>query len=186
MINVLFDGYPEDYKGYLIRTDYRIALQILQCFSDEEFSVEEKYAQAAVLLFGNGAPNDWELIIEGITWFVNGGNEKKGSSASVENILDFEVDNRRIRSAFLKAYGIDIAKEYMHYFDFLDRFNDIGECAMSNVMKIRTEEIDPNMSEKSRLRLMELKREFSLDKSVSYTEEEQEQLNIFMDMIKNG
>lgn len=186
MINVLLDGYPEDYQGYLIRTDYRIGLQILQCFSDKEFTTEEKYAQAAVLLFGNGAPNDWELIIEGITWFINGGHEKKESNGSVDAILDFEIDNRRIRSAFLRAYGIDIAKEYMHYFDFLDRFNDIGDCAMSNVMKIRSEEFDPNMSEKARRRLMELKKECSLEKVPSFTTEEQEQLGAFMDMIKNG
>lgn len=187
MLNTLFDGYPEEYEGYLIRTDFRIGLQIMQCLSDEDFTVEEKYAQAVYLLFGNGAPNDWNKALQGVKWFINGGRECVVNEESVEPILDFEVDNRRIRTAFLRYYGIDLSKGYMHYFDFLDRLNDIGECALSNVMQIRgKDENDKNLDAKTRKKLKKLKAEFALNVSPKFTEEQQEKLDAFMEMIKSS
>lgn len=186
MLNVLLDGFPDEYDGYLIRTDYRIALQILQCLADEDFTENEKYAQVVYLLFGNGAPNDWNKAFDGVKWFINGGRVNVVNEESIDPILDFVVDNRRMRTAFLRYYGIDLAKEYMHYFDFLDRLNDIGECALANVMQIRSrDEKDRNLDAKGREKLRKLKKEFGLKKQTNFTEEQQEQLDSFMEMIKS-
>jgi len=187
MMNVLFDGYPEEYEGYLIRTDFRIGLQILQCLADKEYTKEEKYAQVVYLLFGNGAPRDWNRALNGVKWFLNGGREKVVNEEHIEPILDFEVDNRRIRTAFLRYYNVDLSKEYMHFFDFLDKLNDIGECALSNVMQIRGKDVDDkNLDAKTKAKLRKLKREFALETPEEFTEEQQEKLDAFMEIIKKG
>lgn len=187
MLNALFDGFPDEYHGYLIRTDYRIGLQILQCLSDKEYTQEERCAQVVYLLFGNGAPNDWNEAFQGVKWFLNGGRDSVVNEESIDPILDFEIDNRRIRTAFLRYYGIDLSKEYMHYFDFLDRLNDIGECALVNVMQIRGKDInDKNLNAEAKAKLRKLKEEFALDTSTNFTDEQQERLDAFMDAIKNG
>ena len=36
MFNLLLDALPTEYEGYLIRTDYRIGIQISQALEDEE------------------------------------------------------------------------------------------------------------------------------------------------------
>ena len=38
MYNFLLDSLPEDYEGYLLRTDYRVGIQISQALEDEELS----------------------------------------------------------------------------------------------------------------------------------------------------
>ena len=54
--NLLLDPLPDSYAGYLIRTDYRIGVQISLCLQDEDLTQEERVSQAVWLLFGSGAP----------------------------------------------------------------------------------------------------------------------------------
>ena len=42
MFNLLLDALPAEYEGYLIRTDYRIGIQISQALEDEELEPYEK------------------------------------------------------------------------------------------------------------------------------------------------
>ena len=37
--NILLDRLPDSYQGWLIRTDYRIGIQIALCLQDEELSL---------------------------------------------------------------------------------------------------------------------------------------------------
>lgn len=46
MYNFLLDSLPEDYEGYLLRTDYRVGIQISQALEDEELSLQERLAVA--------------------------------------------------------------------------------------------------------------------------------------------
>ena len=42
MYNAMLDRLPEDYNGWLIRTDYRIGVQIQLCISDPDLTDAEK------------------------------------------------------------------------------------------------------------------------------------------------
>ena len=68
MYNAMLDRLPEDYNGWLIRTDYRIGVQIQLCISDPELSDNEKTAIALNLLYGRGMP-DLQTAIDGLSWF---------------------------------------------------------------------------------------------------------------------
>ena len=54
MTNIILDRLPTEYKGYLIRTSFRIGIQISLCLQDEDYSEEERVLIALNLLYGNG------------------------------------------------------------------------------------------------------------------------------------
>ena len=195
MVAVL-DGYPEEYKGYLIRTDYRIGMQICMCLADNELNKEERIITALMLLFGNGIP-PIEIAMEGMNWFINGGKEpvkrpgiisEQESEQEVEekseDYFDFEVDADRIMTAFLHRYNVDLVRENLHWFKFLAMLADVGQCAFTDVVGIRKKSITSNMSPEYRATLSELKKQYSLTK---YTEEEREKLeSFFAELVENS
>ena len=50
MFNMLLDRLPSDYKGYLIRTDYRIGIQISLALDDPELNENDRVMVALSLL----------------------------------------------------------------------------------------------------------------------------------------
>jgi len=188
-MNILQDGYPRDYNGYLIRSSFLNALQIIDCLNDNEFTEAEKQGQALNLLFGNGVPDDLEEALNGLSWFLNCGlTASKGDENSVQQ-YDFKVDGGRIASAFKRFYQIDITKEDMHWFEFCDKLSDFGECAFTNVIDIRTKDInDGSVPEKMKDTYRKLKERYALyeDSDVTLTELEKEKIKAFLEVVKNN
>ena len=42
MYNIMLDGLPDEYEGYLIRTDFRIGMQISEAMNDVNLAEPEK------------------------------------------------------------------------------------------------------------------------------------------------
>ncbi len=139
MLNVILDGFPAEYEGYLIRTDFRIGIQIAQAMDDVNLAAPEKMAVAMELLYGNGVPHDRELAESGLHWFMRGGLEEDECTPSDGKppAYSFEQDNRMIYTAFLARYGIDLTRERLHWFKFLAMLGDLGDCTLAEVMSIR-------------------------------------------------
>ena len=55
MFNMLLDRLPSSYKGYLIRTDYRIGIQISLALDDPDLSDNDRVWVAQIL-------QDWALL----------------------------------------------------------------------------------------------------------------------------
>lgn len=184
-MNAILDGWPEEYKGYLIRTDYRIGIQISQCLMDNEYDESEKIATALTLLYGYGIPADFEVAMSGLSWFLNCGEKRKNleDEAEKEDVFDFDIDSGRIITAFLRFYNIDLTRTGMHWFQFLAMLSDLGECAFINVMNYRTAKITTDMSAEQRKTYELMKRKYSL---VEYTDEEQESINNFLMELENA
>ncbi|MBE5867990.1 MAG: hypothetical protein E7293_03405 [Lachnospiraceae bacterium] len=181
-MNAILDGYPDEFEGYLIRTDFRIGIQIALCLEDQEIEETERVAIALDLLFGRGIP-DYETAFRCLAWYMNGGQEqrdKKNVSEDEEEetdqAFDFEIDSGRIMTAFLRSYNIDLTKEKMHWFHFLALIGDVGECAFTNVINIRTKKLTSSMSSDQRATYAELKKKYSL---VEYTEDERAKIDEF-------
>ena len=110
MYNFLLDSLPEDYEGYLLRTDYRVGIQISQALEDEELSSQERLAVAFSLLYGNGTPPA-EIAYQGLQWFLNGGNlpeQEDGQENSNEEdpgirFFSFDYDAARLYSGFRRC-----------------------------------------------------------------------------------
>lgn len=169
MYNALLDRLPEDYDGWLIRTDYRIGVQIQLCISDPELSDSDKTATALHLLYGNGMP-DLQTAIDGLGWFLSCGNPIKDDGHDDPPVYSFEQDAARIVSAFKKVFWRDISREKMHWFEFVPMLGDLAGTAFTSVIDIRTTDAS-EISEKKRAEFIRMKKRFAL--SNSYTDEEE-------------
>lgn len=183
-MNPILDGYPEEFEGFLIRSDFRIGIQISQCLTDEELEDLEKIAVAVNLLFGLGAPEP-DIAVKGLSWFLNGGMEpaKIQQSEDGEKFFDFDIDAGRILTAFHRFYQIDLTKETMHWFQFLAMLGDLGECAYTSVIGYRTTQITSDMSPGQRKLYSEMKKKYSL---VEYTEDELDRIQDFLSELKEN
>ncbi|AWY06895.1 MAG: hypothetical protein [Caudoviricetes sp.] len=181
MYNAMLDRLPEDYNGWLIRTDYRIGIQIQLCISDPELSDSEKTGTALSLLYGNGMP-DLQTAIDGLSWFMSGGNPSKANEAdNGPPAYSFEHDAGRIVSAFRKVFGMDISRERLHWFEFLNMLGDLSDTAFTSVIDIRTTDIN-DVDKKRRSEFIRMKNRFAL--SGQYTAEEQAEIDEFMERLK--
>lgn len=184
--NPLIDKFPTKYKNVELNTDFRVALEIFRIQSDPSKDDTTKKLEALNKLYKfeihiDDPPDLVEFVWSGLEWFLKGGDgnfinivektededeEKSNEDDEESNVkkgdnedfpLDYDFDSSRIYTAFLRSYGINLIEiEYMHYFDFLYRLQDIDdECALSRVMGFRTETLKGKKgNERSALRRM--------------------------------
>lgn len=184
MFNVILDRLPDNYKGYLIRTDFRIGMQIISCLKDEELTQEERYSISLNLLYGNSVPQDTKLAFKGLMWFLNLGEEDDEiikSNSKQKDIMDFEIDSSRIYSGFMSVLGIDLSKEKMHWFKFRYLLLELIKCHLSNVIEIRTQDTK-DMSPKQKTELNRLKKLYSINKKEEL--ERQKEIKQFLDSLE--
>ncbi len=173
MFNVMLDKLPEEYKGYPINGDFRIGIQMFQTLNDMELSEMERIYKACELLFDvEGADQfpDMETMQGGIQWFLSGwytdnpvNDEKKDRKD-----MDYDIDQWRIFSAFLKQFGINLNETDMHFWVFMGLLSTLDECAFTRVVDIRTKKIDPKMKPSDKAELRKVKEQYALEQ----TEEE--------------
>ena len=162
MFNILLDRLPEDYQGYLIRTDYRIGIQISEALADDELSPYERLAAAFGLLYGTGLP-DLEMALEGLKWFMRCGGDPPEEESQDNGVAyySFERDASRLYSGFRRMYGIDLDRERLHWFRFLPMMADLGDCAFTQVVGYRSTDTS-GMDAKTRAAYGVLKHRFAL------------------------
>lgn len=167
IFNIMLDRLPEDYQGYLIRTDFRIYIQIVQCLSDEELSEEEKISTALWLLYGMSQP-PLKIAYDGLIWYLNFTSEpfendtqKRKKSTLDEPCMSFDIDSSRIYTAFKRYYNIDLKSTYIHWVDFLYMLKDLGECAYTSVIDIRSKKL-VGMPDTEKRTYRELKEKYRL------------------------
>lgn len=172
MLNIMLDGFPDEYNGYLIRTDFRIGIQISECLNDVDLAEPEKMITALRLLYGNGIPTDTKLAQAGLNWFMSGGKDDKDAEQAPDGkppTFDFEQDNRLVYSAFRARYGIDLTRERLHWFAFLAMLGDLGGCSLSDIMGIRAADLS-KMSDEQRRHYAQLQYKFRIKQKLSEAE----------------
>lgn len=179
MYNALLDRLPEDYQGWLIRTDYRIGVQIQLCISDPDLTDSEKTFTALSLLYGNGIP-DLTTALEGLSWFMSCGAPAETGGEGEPEVYSFEYDAGRLVSAFRKVFGIDITRERLHWFTFISMLGDLSGTAFTSVIDIRTTEAS-EVDRKKRAEFLRMKKRFALPSQ--YTAEEEAAISDFMDHL---
>lgn len=183
----MLDRLPEDYNGWLIRTDYRIGVQIQLCISDPELTENERTWTALHLLYGNGIPSDIQEAISGLSWFLSCGDENsmQDEESGEDPLYSFEQDASRIVSGFRKVFGIDISREKMHWFEFLPMLGDLKGTAFTSVIDIRGTDSSEINDQKRRAEFIRMKKRFALPgQDRQYTEEEQAEIDEFMALLK--
>lgn len=182
MYNIILDRLPTDYNGYLIRTSFRIGIQICLCLQDDEFDDNEKLGTALFLLYGNGMPDVSEAV-EGLEWFMSCGIKQNKSSNS-KTLMYWDFDAPRIYSSFQSTYGIDLTKEDMHWFKFLAMLGSLDkDSALSKAMEIRDYDMK-DLKGKAKQDMINLKH--SLTPPVEYTDDEKEKIAEFDKLLSGG
>lgn len=167
MLNVILDGFPGEYEGYLIRTDFRIGIQISEALNDVNLAEPEKMMTAMRLLYGAGAPSDLKLASEGLHWFMSAGQPSDDNAPDGKPpTFDFEQDNRFIYSAFRARYGIDLTRERLHWFAFLAMLSDLGGCSLSDIIGIRGADLS-QLSDSQRKHYAELQAKYRIKQQMS-------------------
>ena len=184
MYNALLDRLPEDYEGWLIRTDYRIGVQLQLCLSDPDLSDSEKTGTALWLLYGQGTP-DLQTALAGLDWFMSCGNpppapEEEGGEG--EAVYSFEHDAGRIFSAFRKVFGLDISRERLHWFQFVPMLADLSGTAFTNVIDIRTTK-EKDVAKDRRTEFLRMQKRFALPRQ-GWSPEENEKINAVVDKLR--
>ena len=186
MFNVMLDAFPEDYGGYLIRTDFRIGVQIALALADEDMAPAARAATALSLLYGNGVPHDLNFALEGLKWYMCGGEAEKENEDGTEGENDgevafnFDYDHMRIYTAILKAFKIDINTTRLHWFAFRAMLSDVGECAFSQIVGYRTKDTS-GMPPKQRAVYARLKKKFAVPRK--FSAEEESKISEFFDLL---
>lgn len=106
-----------------------------------------------------------DVAIKGVIWFMQGGREVSTENDYTEvddtddedddndnlyddyvddddettsRAYDFIIDSKEIYTAFRRTYGINLHKDYVHWFDFLALLSDLDECNFTRIVDIRT------------------------------------------------
>ena len=179
MFNLLLDALPAEYEGYLIRTDYRIGIQISQALEDEELEPYEKIRdRPQPALRKRDPPAD--IAYAGLRWFLNAGldqpqDEEDTGTAPEEDdgiwYFSFDYDAARLYSGFRRAYGIELDRVEMHWFRFLSLLGDLGECAFTRVVDIRSADLS-KMDKETKRAYAAMRRKVALPQPKSPEEDE--------------
>ena len=132
--NIILDALPTEWKGGALKTDFKQVLKFFRLHEDDSFDDEEKVF-LIINLFFETMPEDFEDLDGFLKWYLSRGQEGEDG----EKVFDFEQDSGRLYSSFRMAYGIDLRKEKLHWFEFLELFSGLPEdTALMKVIDIRT------------------------------------------------
>ena len=190
MFNILLDEYPTEWNGYKVNTDFRVGIQIFQASEDKELNDYEKMQVYVMLLFKDKHPNDLQTCAECVDWFLNSWCHDKNPKSSGMAVMNFDVDQGRVYSAFLSQYNIDLNYEKMHFWKFMYLLTNLEECAFTRVIDIRTKKIDAKASKEEKEYYKKAKKIYSLDIEVEKSEEdklaEEEAVNEFLKALNRS
>lgn len=183
----MLDPVPVGWNGFPIETDFRIGIQLCQIAEDRELSKSERYSMMSELLFSGVRPDIPEQI-EAIKWFLTGWNhDRNRKSKDTARVLDYDIDQWRIYSAFHNQYGIDLNTADLHYWQFMGLLTALDECAFTRVIDIRMKRIKPKMPKEEKEAIAKAKEIYRLEQqeenvSDEDKEKKQEAIRLFEEM----
>ena len=125
-----------------IRSDFRVALTILQAMNDNALTGSLKAKVCIKCLYEEPDKiTDFDEALERAAWFLDGGGLPKREHSA--RIIDWEQDEPIIFPAVNKAAGCEVRElKYMHWWTFLGYFGEVGEGLLSSVLSIRSKIAD--------------------------------------------
>ncbi len=195
-MNILLGEAPTEWNGYMVNTDFRVGIRIMQAAEDAELYDTERFEIIMLLLFQNedGSVRDHppvEQMGELIRWYLSGWNmDGKSSEKQKKKTVDFDVDQWRIYADFLQAYRIDLSTAKMHFWTFCGLLWNLPARSSSfmQVLEIRQKKIGPKASAAERKAITEAQRIYGLEQpeeKKELTAEEVAKIDAF-DQLRKG
>lgn len=195
-MNILLGEFPTEWNGYMVNTDFRVGIRIMQAAEDAELYDTERFEIIMLLLFQNedGSVRDHppvEQMGELIRWYLSGWNmDGKSSEKQKKKTVDFDVDQWRIYADFLQVYRIDLSTAKMHFWTFCGLLWNLPARSSSfmQVLEIRQKKIGPKASAAERKAITEAQRIYGLEQpeeKKELTAEEVAKIDAF-DQLRKG
>ena len=196
MYNVLLDPLPEEWNGHQIDPAFQNGIQIMQLMEDEEITEREKVLLAADLLFLDPLETIQEAL-DGIVWFMGGWNTDRpdADEKKEDPVMDWDIDQWRIYSAFRKQYGIDLNNlgkhcvgyqlqdkklipvyedNILHFWAFMGLLTTLDECAFTRVADIRAKKLEGKMDPKEKAFYRQAKKRYAIGRQEEREKETEE------------
>ncbi len=175
-----------DGKVIPIDTSFRTALRCMEVVDDDSISDEER-AFAIIYLLTDDIPKvNLSKLLLVLKKYLQCG-EDNPRRISKQRDMDFEQDEKFIISSFMFDYGIDLNKEDMHWWRFVDLLNGLSsDCILSRIRDIRTMDISIYKDAKTRERILKARQQVALKIKHKETEEEKEHLAKFEAHFNNS
>ncbi len=138
----LYEGLPETVEvqgeAYSIWTDFRDWIAFEMMLLDDDVTDLEKLS-LMLAWYKAEIPQDAQAAVDALLTFFNGGSEPSpGARGDGKRVYDYAQDAELIYAAFRQAYGIDLAKDPLHWWEFRALMSGIPESTrMAAVMGIR-------------------------------------------------
>lgn len=124
---------------YIIRSDYRAALDIIDVMNDKEITDEERTLIVLRIFYEDfdGLPlDDFQEALDFCIMFISGGDAYKPNKTA--KLMDWKQDFKLIVSPINKIIGYEVREvEYLHWWTFLSAYREIGDCLFAQVVSIR-------------------------------------------------
>lgn len=166
---------------YEIRSDYRVALDVLSVFAAVDMTNEQKALAALDIFYPDFLKMPDEHIPEAVkqmTWFLDCGDE--GDNRKRPKLMDWEQDFQYIVAPINHVVGHEVrAMPYFHWWSFVSAYYEIGDCLFANIVRIRNLKAKGKTLDKSdREFYRENRRLVDLNKPM--TEEENDTINAWL------
>lgn len=198
MYNVLLDPLPEEWNGHQIDPAFQNGIQIMQLMEDEEITEREKVLLAADLLFLDPLETIQEAL-DGIVWFMGGWNTDRpdADEKKEDPVMDWDIDQWRIYSAFRKQYGIDLNNlgkhcvgyqlqdkklipvyedNILHFWAFMGLLTTLDDCAFTRVADIRAKKLEGKMDPKEKAFYRQAKKRYAIGRQEEREKETEEDI----------
>lgn len=167
MFNILTDTLPTKFEGCFLNTDFKQALKFFRAYEDKSLTKREKSIILMEIIFIDDYPDTADLW-DFIKYYLSGGIEEKedteDNNIEVERTFCFTQDSGLIYSAFKQVYNIDLTKELIHWWAFLELFKSLPDnTQFSKVIEIRTSEIPDGSDALTIAKITNLKDRFKLE-----------------------
>ena len=184
-------NYPEyveiDGKQYKINTDFRVAIRCNEIAEDKTIGDLERALAIIYTLFGEEGINShehYEKLLELAKKYLLCGKELEPIHGKPD--MDFVEDYSYIKTSFRSDYGINLDKENLHWWEFMDLMNGLSNsefgncCILNKVRNLRNYDTKDIKDAKTKQKINEAKKQVELKKyrkEVHHTEEQKESVN---------
>lgn len=190
-MNILMDDLPCTFTvagvDLPLSTDYRTGILFEQLLGDPAVSDDEKLLTILTLYYGDAVISilsDMDMVreaLDGIMWFYRCGADETAGSETEEDAsgkdppFSYEHDAGYIYAAFMEAYGIDLTKNRLHWWQFRALFLGLPETVLfCRIMGYRTMEIPAKMPKEKKKFYQRMKRVYRIPESAEQIRLEQE------------
>lgn len=184
--------YPEyaeiDGKEYKIDTSYKTAIRCFEVINDDTIPETERSLAIIFLLFDFIPKENTNIFLDKAIKFLQCG-ESFDEQNNKKQDMDFIQDQKYINSSFMSDYHIDLSKEDLHFWQYIELIQGLTEnSSLNRVRNIRNYDLSEIKDEKVKNQIMEAQKDLALKNNknkINFSEKQKSNINAFYENMKN-